>query len=195
MAGLQLPACAVTCSKYLGKADALCSYDKIFSSAVTHCVQRHCPTLEDVLQWQTQYASVCALPARDQGSLEVSITYALFAVATLSFVGRLLSRSRLMNGPGFWWDDLLVLVLWFMSIELVVCLAFMRHNGAGRDAIGWVSRDHVEKVLLVSAPPVSREARYSLTTRCSGCTPASHSTSAAPMASSLFGYCCICECK
>ncbi|KXT18052.1 hypothetical protein AC579_4554 [Pseudocercospora musae] len=148
MAGFQLPACAVTCSKHLGNADTLCSYDNIFSSAVTHCVQRHCPTLQDVLQWQTQYASVCDLPARDQGMLEVSVTYALFAVATLSFVCRLLSRSRFMNGPGFWWDDLLVLVLWMMSIELVICLAFMRHHGAGRDAIGWVSRDHVEKVLL-----------------------------------------------
>ncbi|KXS99514.1 hypothetical protein AC578_4265 [Pseudocercospora eumusae] len=149
MAGFELPACAVTCSRYLGKSDnTVCSYDKIFSSAVTHCVQRHCPTLQDVLQWQTQYASLCDLPARDHGLLEVGVIYALFAVATVSFVGRLLSRSRFMNGPGFWWDDCLVLVLWMMSIELVICLAIMRHNGAGRDAIGWVSKDHVEKVLL-----------------------------------------------
>ncbi|EME76840.1 uncharacterized protein MYCFIDRAFT_88924 [Pseudocercospora fijiensis CIRAD86] len=148
MASLQLPACAVACSKYIGKHDKICSYHKVFTSAVTRCVQKKCPTLEDVLQWQTQYASVCGLPPRDQGTLEISVTYALFAVATVSFAGRLLSRSKFMNGLGFWWDDLLVLVLWMMSIELVVCLAIMRHNGAGRDAIDWISRDHVERVLL-----------------------------------------------
>lgn len=128
---------------------SICTYSELFNSKLKHCVQKTCPTLEDVLQWQTHYAASCNLPARDQGVLEVVLAYVLFGIASLTVVGRVLSRSKWLQGPGFWWDDYLVLGLWVLSIELVVCLVFLRNNWAGRDALDFVDRNHIDQLLMV----------------------------------------------
>lgn len=151
------PTCAKPCEARFLTNETTCSYHELFRSRLNRCVQKTCPTLEDVLQWQNHFASACDLPARDEGVTEVVLMYVLFGVATVAAAGRLLSRSRFMNGPGFWWDDWLVVALWVLSIELVVCLVFLRRNGTGRDALDWVDRGNIDNVLLVSAIRFRRE--------------------------------------
>ncbi|KAI5369311.1 hypothetical protein Slin15195_G001870 [Septoria linicola] len=60
----------------------------------------------------------------------------------------MLSRSRWLDGPGFWWDDWLVMGLWVLSIEMAVCLVYLRDSWAGRDAIGIVTPHDIEEMLM-----------------------------------------------
>ncbi|PIB02235.1 hypothetical protein CB0940_00392 [Cercospora beticola] len=125
-----------------------CTIDQIFTSDLTRCVQKECETLQEVLDWQTYYASVCHLKARDTGRIQVIFSWILFGIATLSAIGRMLARSQLLKGPGFWWDDWITLFLAVISVELAACLVYTRGGWAGRDSIGIVDPGDIEELFL-----------------------------------------------
>ncbi|KAF2214763.1 hypothetical protein CERZMDRAFT_95151 [Cercospora zeae-maydis SCOH1-5] len=155
------PAKAASCTescqlRYPLNVSDHCTIDQVFRSDLTRCVQKDCGTLQEVFDWQTYYASVCRLHARDTGRVQVIISWTLFGIATLAAIGRLLARSRLLKGPGhFWWDDWAVLFLAVISVELAACLVYTRGGWAGRDAIGIVDPENIKELLLwmyVSVP-------------------------------------------
>lgn len=142
-----LVACARTCVEQHPEP-LVCTHDALFNSRVTRCVQKTCPTLTDLLVWENQYASACGLEARDEGTRELVVAYILFGFATISVVLRVLSRSRWLDGPGYWWDDWVVLAIWVLSVEMALCPIFSRINWTGRDVIGFVTIQNIEQVLL-----------------------------------------------
>lgn len=131
-----VPACVTTCEARFPDYNKTCSSHRYFYNApIARCIQTTCPTLSELLDWQR---SACPnLSVRHQGVLQVSLSFVLFGIATLSVAGRLLSRSkRLMDGPGYWWDDFPVLILWSLAaVEMAVCLPFLHKHGAGKDVI------------------------------------------------------------
>ncbi|KAM3418704.1 hypothetical protein BST61_g4681 [Cercospora zeina] len=148
------PANAASCTescrqRYPLNVSIQCTINQVFNSDLTRCVQEDCDTLQEVLDWQTYYASTCGLHARDTGRVQVVISWVLFGVATLTAIGRLLARSRLLKGPGhFWWDDWAVLFLAVISAELAACLVYTRGGRAGRDAIDTVNSEHIKELLF-----------------------------------------------
>lgn len=144
----RIPPCAATCQKkYYINTTTECTHRDVFTSDITRCVQQTCPHLQDVLDWQTYYAfHVCNIEARDDGPPSFLVCWTLFGVASICVFARLLARSRWLEGPGFWWDDFLVIVLWVLEIEQAVCLTFVKENCGGRDAIG-VDASHVQGLL------------------------------------------------
>jgi hypothetical protein len=73
-----------------------------------------------------------------------------FGVATLGVAGRLLSRSKWFNGPGFWWDDWFVVFLWATSTSNVVLPIVTRGTGLGRDTMGDVTEEEVHSLLRMT---------------------------------------------
>ncbi|EME43592.1 hypothetical protein DOTSEDRAFT_72829 [Dothistroma septosporum NZE10] len=142
-----LAACTQQCLEQQSRP-LVCTYKAVFDSSMTKCVQTTCPTLTDLFAWETRYAQQCGLKARDEGVGELVIAYVLFGLSTLSLVGRLLSRSRWLDGPGYWWDDWTVMAIWVLSIEMAVCPISSRVHWTGRDAIDFVTPHDIEQVLL-----------------------------------------------
>ncbi|KAK4621935.1 hypothetical protein CLAFUW4_07352 [Fulvia fulva] len=142
-----LAACTQTClEQYPGPL--VCTHKALFDSDITKCVQTTCPLLTDLLTWENRYAEECGLEARDDGARELVIAYVFFGISTLSAAARLLSRSRWLEGPGFWWDDWIMLAMWFITIEMAVCPFFSRTYWSGRDVIGFVTVHDIERVLM-----------------------------------------------
>ena len=153
----RIPTCAATCQKqYQINTTTECTHHDIFTSDITRCVQQSCPQLQEVLDWQTYYASyVCNIEARDIATRDFVVAWALFGFATICVAGRMLARSRWLSGPGFWWDDYLVIILWVLEIEMAVCLVYIRDSYGGIDAFGVVDASHVQSMLkwvFISVP-------------------------------------------
>lgn len=62
------------------------------------------------------------------------MNWALLAIGTI-FVGlRVISRTQLLNGSGFRWDDFVVVLSFAVIVFLHVSLEIATKNGLGRDA-------------------------------------------------------------
>jgi hypothetical protein len=149
--------CAAPCQeRFPINTTSSCTHHDVFTAAVTRCVQQACPRLQDLLDWQTHYAYVvCELSARDVAPQDYIASWALFVFATLCVWGRFLARSRWLEGPGFWWDDWLVLALWVLEVETGARLVFLRADCAGRDALAPVDATDVRGMLkwdFISVP-------------------------------------------
>lgn len=57
-----------------------------------------------------QQSILCDAPIRDDASLTRRATWPLFGIALFSVIFRFLARSRLLEGPGFGWDDWTILI-------------------------------------------------------------------------------------
>lgn len=151
------PACATACYDRVltgtscqaadFSANSNCCSSDIHANLMS-CVQSGCPTLKDVLLWQTYYTGECGIDPREEIVLQIVVSYVLFGLATLFVIGRFLSRSRYMAGPGFWWDDWAALILWVFSIEMAICLPFMQDHGAGEDVWGGATINDIHQMLM-----------------------------------------------
>lgn len=140
------PDCVHTCEAQFADAlnEACSSYHSFYHGHLTRCIQTTCPKLTDLLDWQN-YACPDLEPRHD-GEVQVTLSFVLFALATASVIGRFLSRSPRLDGPGYWWDDWCVLLLWALAaVEMAVCLPFLHRYGAGQDvsALDIYSKDIV----------------------------------------------------
>ncbi|RMX77454.1 hypothetical protein D0869_09879 [Hortaea werneckii] len=92
-----------------------------------------------------QQSILCDAPIRDDASLTRRATWPLFGVALFSVIFRILARSRLLEGPGFGWDDWTILI----ALGLLVAASGLLDESLGKDT--WMLEpQHITDVLYVS---------------------------------------------
>ncbi|SMR48890.1 unnamed protein product [Zymoseptoria tritici ST99CH_1E4] len=104
------------------------------SRTFSACISSGCATLEDRLETQRFHAETCSNPLRDRSTLTRGVVWALFGLTTLFLAFRILSRSALLHGRGYSWDDFVVLLCFVMLVPLSVSLEFEIRYGLGKDA-------------------------------------------------------------
>lgn len=116
---------------------------------MTACVLANC-TLADRLPAQRFKADTCNEPVRDRGGLSRRLCWAMFVIATLLVLCRFLSRTPVLGGQGYSWDDWTVLFCYVLLVPTDVTAEIEVQNGLGMDMF-MLSVDQIVTVLQVSA--------------------------------------------
>lgn len=107
----------------------------------------------------------CNLPVRNRANTTRGVNFALLGLVVI-FVGlRVISRTRLLDGSGFRWDDFVVALCFAVAIPLHASLELATQNGLGQDTYR-LAIDQITEVLKVSGMRFSylqRQANTSLT--------------------------------
>jgi len=136
----------LTASNPDNTTDCYCSGQSPAYHGLRSCIQNAC-TLEETLQWQKTRAQTCHIQPRDIRRTLLVTCCVLTALSSISCVGRLMSRSRYFGGPGYWWDDWVLVILWILSFEMIVDAALNHRWRAGVDVIA-ATTENIHGVLL-----------------------------------------------
>ncbi|RMZ16238.1 hypothetical protein D0862_01324 [Hortaea werneckii] len=150
----ELPTCAVNCLMTLvpqsvcpmNDIKCLCNNPEL-QSQVQICLGSSC-TIRQILATKKQQSILCDAPIRDDASLTRRATWPLFGIALFSVIFRFLARSRLLEGPGFGWDDWTILIALGLLVAASGLLDQMTRIGLGKDT--WMLEpQHITDVLYM----------------------------------------------
>ncbi|KAL3420536.1 hypothetical protein PVAG01_06981 [Phlyctema vagabunda] len=118
-----------TCSPT--NATCICLNTELEES-ITLCVTQNCTIREQLTTKKYSYDS-CGVPVRDRTTL-VPIIGTVFGVIALSaFVLRILSKALRASANGFWWDDLVLVIVIILMIPFEINSWLLMVRGLGKD--------------------------------------------------------------
>ncbi|EME45043.1 hypothetical protein DOTSEDRAFT_149838, partial [Dothistroma septosporum NZE10] len=128
-----LPECATDCSVQVG-CDPIssCLCDSGIANALTACITTACSPA-DAVEAKKSQAETCDYPVRDLADTGIAVCWALFTVAILFSIFRVVSRSKVWGGAGYWWDDWMLLICLLPTIGITVAGYLAYQNGLGKD--------------------------------------------------------------
>lgn len=131
----------------------------------------------DIGRQKLTIGQTCDLPARSNASTSRGVNWAFLVLGAI-FVGlRVVSRTRLLNGSGFRWDDFVVVLSFAVLVVLHVSLEIATQNGLGQDAF-LLSVSQITETLkvcglaegiihsMLTLPPVVLHRRCAFPIRC-----------------------------
>ena len=125
--------CALqTSDSYACALDNSCFCDSDVTDALTTCIRTTCSPADGVAAKKYQ-AGRCDYPIRDLTGTAIAVCWALFAVAILFSVFRVVSRSKVWGGAGYWWDDWMLLICLLPTIAITTVGFQAYQNGLGKD--------------------------------------------------------------
>lgn len=125
--------------------DACFCTDDTLDDKLETCILSSCPP-DDQLAAAKFQANACNNPVRDRSSLVSSVTWSLFAVASLFTIARIFARWPVLRGAGYHWDDWTLFLCVPFAVAIAVAVTFDIKGGYGRDA--WeLNADQIEDFL------------------------------------------------
>lgn len=123
--------------------------DVQIDSSMSACLLDAGCSFDDQLAAMKFKAETCGQQVRNRGPLLSAVTYTLFAVSTVSTIGRALSRTPKLGGAGFGWDDYMALASYVFLTGMTAGDWFAIHYGKGR-YIYTLTADSIGSFLMVS---------------------------------------------
>ncbi|KAF2208977.1 hypothetical protein CERZMDRAFT_48334, partial [Cercospora zeae-maydis SCOH1-5] len=123
-------------------------HDKAVAAALQQCSVASGCSIQEGLQGQKAQAEACGFPKRDRVMLFTVTQTALFTLATLCAILRLLARGKTFGGAGYGWDDAMLFATCLPMLGLTVVGYMEQMAGLGKD-IWELEFSQIENVLML----------------------------------------------
>ncbi|SMR60331.1 unnamed protein product [Zymoseptoria tritici ST99CH_1E4] len=135
-----LSSCGTTCTTRVLSSYRCTNNDTCFCSSkplqadISACLDE-CP-FSDQFYYSGTRAKICKTPVKSRGATLSGVAYALFGLATISTIARLVARWTRVGGHGYWWDDYAAILAYPFLVALTASQALAVQGGTGRDIWG-----------------------------------------------------------
>ncbi|CAK1358667.1 unnamed protein product [Cercospora beticola] len=120
--------------------------DKAVAAALQQCAVESGCSIEEALQGQKAQAETCGFPKRNRVMVFTVTQTALFTLASVCAILRLLARGKTFGGAGYGWDDAMLFASCLPMLGLTVVGYMEQMAGLGRD-IWELEFEQIENVL------------------------------------------------
>ncbi|KAM3424047.1 hypothetical protein BST61_g11402 [Cercospora zeina] len=118
------------------------------AAALQQCSVASGCSIEEALQGQKTQAETCGFPKRDRVMVFTVTQTALFTLATVCAIMRLLARGKSFGGAGYGWDDAMLFAACLPLLGLTVVGYMEQMAGLGKD-IWELEFPQIERVLML----------------------------------------------